>query len=227
METQAETALEVTDLRTRRPYRIPIEHDAIRATELAKIGDDAEGEGLASYDPALVNTASCMSAITYIDGERGVLRYRGYPIEQLPGAVRYLDVAHLLIRGELPVGSEGRDWADAVGTGADLPEPITRLVETFPPDAHPMSVLLAAWSALGAYRGASAAVDDPSARAAEVPRFLGSIVALVGLVFRHRTGRPLAGPAVAETDHATRLYRELFPDVGAPDPASSMRSIAC
>lgn len=206
-------------MRTRRAYRIPIEWDAIRATDLSNIRDDArQAHGLASYDPALVNTASCTSAITFIDGDRGVLRYRGYPIEQLPGRVRFLDVAYLLIHGELPGGIEARDWAAAVSSGADLPGAITSMVAGFPAEAHPMGVLLAAWSALGAYREASKAVDDPTVRAAEVPRFLGSIAALVGLVVRHRTGRPLASPAASKADYSTRFYRELFPGEAPPDP---------
>jgi citrate synthase len=214
-----DATLEIVDRRTRRSFQIPIDRGAIRATDLARIRRErSDDHGLASYDPALVNTAACISAITYIDGDRGILRYRGYPIEQLAGNVRYLDVAYLLIHGELPDELGAAAWSADVAAGADLPPAIERLVETFPPDAHPMGVLQAAWSALGTYRDGARSVDDAAARTLEIPRFLGAIGALVGLVFRHRTGRPLAAPTGAQTDHAARLYRDLFPEAGEPDP---------
>jgi citrate synthase len=203
-------ALEVRDLRTGEDYRLDVGRGAIRATDLLRIrAGDPEPEGLVSYDPAFMNTASCASSITYIDGDKGILRYRGYPIEEIAGRVPFLDVAWLLVHGELPTAAESADWAAAVADASDLPADIARLIETFPADAHPMSVLLAAWSALGAYRPDAKAVDDRARRDAEVPRFLGSIAAVVGLVFRHRTGRePSAAPA--DADYATRLLADVF-----------------
>ena len=206
-------SLDIHDRRTGRRYDVAIVDDAIRATDLATIvTDDPSADGLVSYDPALLNTASCRSAITFIDGDRGILRYRGYPIEDLAERLPFLDVAYLLIHGELPDADAVTGWAAAVQAGsAELPDPIVELVATFPQDAHPMTVLLTAWSALGAYRPASHAADDAPVRDRETPVFLGLISALVALVVRHRTGRPLrAGPPIRP--YAADLLAQLFPE---------------
>jgi citrate synthase len=215
----AETGeLEVRDSRTGADYRMKIADGAIRATDLGAIRDGGpDPTGLVSYDPAFINTASCRSAITYIDGDLGILRYRGYPIEELVGRLPFLDVAWLLIHGELPDAAASAEWASQVEASAELPAPIARLVETFPEDAHPMSVLLAAWSALGAYRPEAKDIDDAAARAAEVPRFLGWIASLVAMIYRHRVGGPIDATAPAG-DYATRLLGLMFPERGTPDP---------
>jgi citrate synthase len=205
--------LDVHDRRTGRIYELSVTDGAIRATDLAQIV--ADGEQLMSYDPAFVNTASCRSGITFIDGDRGVLRYRGYPIEELAGRVPFLDVAHLLIQGQLPDAAAAGAWTANVAGQDPLPQGINELVATFPVDAHPMSVLLAAWSALGAYRPDAKDVDDPAKRLAEVPRFIAWIAAAVSLVFRHRTGRPLAPPPV-DGDFAARLLGAMFPEQTKP-----------
>jgi citrate synthase len=204
-------SLEVRDTRTASEYHLPIVDNAIRAAELGSIRThDADAEGLLSYDPAFMNTASCRSAITFIDGDRGILRYRGYPIEQLAEQRSFLDVARLLIHGELPSPAESETWAGAVEAGDEIPPEIVDLVATFPPQAHPMTVLLAAWSALAAYRWGRKSSDDPTARDAEVPVFLGLAASLVALVFRHRTGAPLRIERVAG-DFPTRLLGGMFP----------------
>jgi citrate synthase len=206
-------SLDIRDRRTGQRYDVAIVDDSIRATDLAAIrGDGESADGLVSYDPAFLNTASCRSAITFIDGDRGILRYRGYAIEDLAERLPFLDVAYLLIHGELPDAAAANDWAEAVQAGsAELPDPIVDLVGTFPQDAHPMTVLLAAWSALGAYRRASRAADVATVRDRETPVFLGLIAALVALVVRHRTGRPLrAGPHIRP--YAADLLGQLFPE---------------
>jgi citrate synthase len=210
--------LDVRDRRSGHENQLPISDGAIRATDIEQITVDATDAGLVSYDPAFNNTASCRSAITYIDGDKGILRYRGYPIEQLVGRISQLDIAWLLIHGELPSAGDSAAFDKAVADASALPEPIVRLVETFPADAHPMAVLLAAWSALGAYHPEAKAVDDAAARAAAVPGFLGQMASLTALVFRHRTGRPTAQPAVSG-DYAQRLLMGMFPEKGVPDPA--------
>jgi citrate synthase len=212
--TAGSSMLDVRDRRTGREHELDIIDGAIRATDLLALGDPATGTpGLMSYDPAFMNTASCRSAITFVDGAAGILRYRGYPIEQLAERVSFLDVARLLIDGELPDQTKSAAWAGEVAGGWELPDQIVRLVETFPPDAHPMAVLLAAWSALGAYRSESKAVGDAAAREREVPRMLGSVAALTALIFRHRTGRPVAAAATdATTDYAGRLLGSMFPE---------------
>ena len=214
-----DAALQAHDTRTGRDYRIDIEDGAIRATALSRILDkEGDGSGLLSYDPAFMNTASCRSAITFIDGDQGILRYRGYPIQELAGTVSFLDVAHLLIHGDLPGTEASRAWAAEVSASAELPAEVARLVETFPPDAHPMAVLLSAWSALAAYRPEVRRVDDTEARRAELPRFFGSMVSLAGLIHRRRTGRPAAGAVAAPSGGlAERLFVELFPEQ-APEP---------
>jgi citrate synthase len=211
--------LRVYDERSGREFELAVKDGAIRATDLEQITPDADaGDGLVSYDPAFLNTASCRSAITYIDGDNGILRYRGYPIEDIVERVPFLDVAFLLIKGELPTADESAAFASAVTATTELPEPITRLVATFPDDAHPMAVLLAAWSALGAYRPTAKRVGDAAARNEEVPRFLGWIASLAALVFRHRTGRPLETTG-GSGDYATRLLELMFPEKGTPEPA--------
>src|SRR5207248_3472527 len=145
-----EETLSVVDNRTGRRYEIPIRDGAIAATDLQKITTDGAGTGVLSYDPAFLNTASCRSAITYIDGDRGILLYRGYPIEELAERRSFLDVAWLLINGELPDTAESAAFAEAVRKGSELPAGVTRLIESFPREAHPMAVLLSAVAALGA-----------------------------------------------------------------------------
>jgi citrate synthase len=210
--------LDVRDRRSGHEYQLPISDGAIRATDIEQITVDEADTGLVSYDPAFNNTASCRSAITYIDGDKGILRYRGYPIEQLVGRISQLDIAWLLIHGELPLATDSAAFDTAVADASALPESIMRLVETFPADAHPMAVLLAAWSALGAYHPEAKAVDDAAARSAAVPGFLGQMASLTALVFRHRTGRPTAQPSVSG-DYAQRLLMGMFPEKGVPDPA--------
>ncbi|HEU4671824.1 MAG TPA: citrate/2-methylcitrate synthase [Candidatus Limnocylindrales bacterium] len=220
----AASVLQVRDGRTGREHELAIADGAIRATDLLGIGEPhTDHPGLMSYDPAFMNTASCRSAITYIDGDAGILRYRGYPIEQLAERLNHLDVAWLLINGELPDAATSADWAADVAGASELPREIVNLVATFPADAHPMAVLLAAWSALGAFHPEAKSVDDAAARDREVPRFLGSIASLVALVFRHRTGRPLDAPDTeADADYAARLLGAMFPE----SPNRSNRALA-
>jgi citrate synthase len=214
--------LRIQDRRTDREYVLPIDDGAIHATDLDRITAPAAGadraEGLVSYDPGFANTACCRSSITFIDGDQGILRYRGYPIEQVAGRVSFLDVAWLLIHGELPTVAESAGFAATVEAVPELPAPITAIVDSFPSDAHPMSVLLSAWSALSAYRAEAKQVDDEAVRMAEVPHFPAWIAALTSLVFRHRTGRPRA-PSAISGSYSARLLGSMFPEKGVPDAA--------
>jgi citrate synthase len=220
--TEKADELRIHDGRTDRDYVLPIEAGAIHASDLDKIAAPRAGtdgvEGLVSYDPGFANTACCRSAITFIDGDQGILRYRGYPIEQVAGRVSFLDVAWLLIHGELPTRVESDGFAAAVDAASELPAPITAIVESFPRDAHPMSVLLSGWSALSAYRAEAKQVDDEAVRMAEVPRFLAWIAALTALVFRHHTGRPHPPEAISGP-YSARLLQSMFPERGVPDTA--------
>jgi citrate synthase len=219
-QTEAPGALEIRDSRTGRDYRIPIEDAAIRARDLGQIHVAADDHGVLSYDPAFLNTASCRSAITYIDGDRGILQYRGYAIEELAEGRSFLDVAWLLIHGELPTPAEAESFAAAVRAASVLPARVDDLVSSFPRGAHPMTMLMSAVAAMAAYRPDAKNVDDATARSAEIPRFLGSTSALAGLVMRHFQGRPLDLPP-ATADYARTLAANLFADGSdyAPDPA--------
>jgi len=127
----ADETLTVTDNRTGRRYEVPIRDGAIAATDLQKITSDGPGSGLLSYDPAFLNTASCRSAITFIDGERSILRYRGYPVEELAERSSFLEVAYLLIHGDLPDPTQHRQWVDAITHHTLLHENIKKLIDAF------------------------------------------------------------------------------------------------
>src|SRR6516164_922560 len=134
--------LQVTDSRTGRSYELPITDGAIRAIDLRQIKVSSDDFGLLSYDPAFLNTASCRSAITFIDGEKGILRYRGYPIEELARRVSFLDVAFLLLRGELPDKQESAAWASQITNHTYVHENVKKFIDGFHYDAHPMGILV-------------------------------------------------------------------------------------
>src|ERR1700686_1476345 len=143
--------LTVTDNRTGRRYEIPIRGGAIAAADLQKITSDGSGSGLLSYDPAFLNTASCRSAITFIDGERRILGYRGYPVEELAERSSFLEVAYLLIHGELPDPTQHREWVQAITHHTLLHENIKKLIDGFHHDAHPMWILAATVAPLSTF----------------------------------------------------------------------------
>src|SRR5213080_4007405 len=146
-----EETLSVVDNRTGRRYEIPIRDGAIAATDLQKITTDGAGTGVLSYDPAFLNTAACRSAITYIDGDRGILRYRGYPIEELAEQATFLEVAYLLGEGELPTRDQLEQWTEAIKSHTYVHTNITKFLEGFRFDAHPMGVLLGVVGALSTF----------------------------------------------------------------------------
>ena len=143
----AET-LTIVDNRTGREYTVPIVDGTIRATDLEQIGAVEGDHGLMSYDPAFLNTAACRSAITYIDGDAGILRYRGYPIEQVAESATFLETAYLLHEGELPTAAQLRAWEDDVRGHTYVHTNVTKFLEGFRYDAHPMGMLLASVGAL-------------------------------------------------------------------------------
>ena len=167
--------LSVTDNRTGKRYEIPIEDGAIRATELRKIKVAEDDFGLMSYDPAFLNTASCRSAITYIDGDAGILRYRGYPIEQLAERSTYLETAYLLLFGELPTAAELAAWVDEITHHTFVHESMKRLMEAFRYDAHPMGMLVSSIAALSTYYPEAAQVDDPQSRLVQAKRLIAKV----------------------------------------------------
>src|SRR6201999_4334829 len=157
--TASET-LTITDNRTGRTYEVPIEDGTIRALALRDIKVDDEDFGLMTYDPAFMNTASCRSAITYIDGDKGILEYRGYPIEQLAEHSSYLEVAYLLIHGELPTQQQLDEWDHLIPIHTFVHENVKEFMQGFRYDAHPMGMLLASVGALSTFYPEAAAIKD-------------------------------------------------------------------
>src|SRR6266536_130829 len=186
--------LQVTDGRTGRRYVIPIRDGAIHATDLRQI-KMTDGDGwLLSYDPAFLNTASCRSAITFIDGERGILRYRGYPIEELAEQRSFLDVAHLLINGELPDKAEAEEWIEQITHHTFIHENIKKFIDGFHHDAHPMGILVGTVGALSTFYPDAKAIFDQEQRAEQIVRLIAKLPTLAAFAYRHAVGLPYAYP---------------------------------
>ena len=188
------SSLTVTDNRTGRQYEIPIEDETIRATELRKIKISDDDFGLMTYDPAFMATASCRSAITYIDGDRGILEYRGYPIEQLAEKSSYLEVAYLLIHGELPTAKQLEDWDHLITIHTFVHENVKEFMQGFRYDAHPMGMLLASVGALSTFYPEAAQIKDPESRYIQVIRLLAKMPTLAAFAYRHNRGMPYVYP---------------------------------
>ncbi len=188
------SSLTVTDNRTGRQYEIPIEDETIRATELRKIKIQDDDFGLMTYDPAFMATASCRSSITYIDGDRGILEYRGYPIEQLAEKSSYLEVAYLLIHGELPNAKQLQDWDHLITIHTFVHENVKEFMQGFRYDAHPMGMLLASVGALSTFYPEAAQIKDPESRYIQVIRLLAKMPTLAAFAYRHNRGMPYVYP---------------------------------
>jgi citrate synthase len=186
--------LTVTDNRTGRTYELPIEYGSIRATDLRKIRVDDEDFGLMAYDPAYMNTAECKSTITYIDGDKGILEYRGYPIEQLAEQSSYLEVAYLLIYGELPSAERLEWWKYRISRHLFLHNSMVELIQAFRYDAHPMGILISAVAAMSTLHPDSKNIDDPAVREKQIWRIIGQIPTIAAFAYRHRIGRPFNQP---------------------------------
>jgi citrate synthase len=186
--------LTITDNRTGKQYEIPIEDETIRATELRKIKVNDDDFGLMTYDPAFMATASCRSSITYIDGDKGILEYRGYPIEQLAEKSNYLEVAYLLINGELPTKAQFEEWEHDITIHTFVHENIKEFMQGFRYDAHPMGMLLASVGALSTFYPEAAAIKDEQNRYIQVIRLLAKMPTLAAFSFRHNQGKPYVYP---------------------------------
>jgi len=192
-ETMTDT-LTVTDNRTGRTYEIPIADGTIRATDLRqiKVGDD--DFGLMTYDPAFMNTASCRSAITYLDGDNGILRYRGYPIEQLAEHSTFSEVAYLLLEGELPSSSQLEKWNADLAAEAGVDDSVRRVVQGFAKDAHPMTILLSAVGALGTLYPDAKDIGDADSQYRQVVRLNAKVPTLGAWAYRHNQGGDFVEP---------------------------------
>ncbi len=190
----ATETLTVTDNRTSRTYELPIVDETIHATDLRKIKVHEDDFGLMSYDPAYLNTASTRSSITFIDGDEGILRYRGYPIEELAQQSTYLEVAYLLIHGELPTEDELAQWTHEITHHTFVHENVKRLMEGFRYDAHPMGMLVSVVAALSTFYPEASKVGDPEVRMKQVYRLIAKVPTIAAFSYRHNLGLPYVYP---------------------------------
>ena len=186
--------LTVTDNRTGKTYEIPITDGTIPAPKLREIKVDEEDFGLMSYDPAFLNTASCRSAITYIDGDKGILEYRGYPIEQLAEQSTYLEVAYLLVHGELPTNAQLEEWTHQLTIHTFVHENVKSFIQGFRHDAHPMGMLLGSVGALSTFYPDANQIKDEEVRYSHVIRLIAKMPTLAAFAFRHSMGQPYVYP---------------------------------
>jgi citrate synthase len=186
--------LTITDNRTGHNYTLPVENGTIRAMDLRKIKTDPEDFGLMTYDPAFMNTASCRSAITFIDGDKGILRYRGYPIDVLAQHCTYLEVAYLLLFGELPNASQLKSWVDDITHHTMLHETTKKFMEGFRYNAHPMAMLVSTVAALSTIYPDAKNVHDPANRLLQIKRLIGKMPSIAAMSYRHNVGFPYIYP---------------------------------
>jgi citrate synthase len=190
----ASDSLTITDNRTGKTYEVPIEHNTIKALDLRKIKTDPEDFGLMAYDPAYTNTASCKSKITYIDGDKGILRYRGYPIEQLAEKSTYLETAYLLVKGELPKPSHLTAFDQNIRHHTIIHENIKKFIDGFHYDAHPMGILVGTVGALSTFYPDAKRIFDPESRRIQTHRLIAKMPTIAAFAYRHSIGMPYAYP---------------------------------
>jgi len=187
-------ALTLTDQRNEKTYEAPIENGTIRAMDLRKIKTDPEDFGLMTYDPAFMNTASCKSSITFIDGDKGILRYRGYDIEALAEKCTYLQVAYLLLNGELPTPEQDKAWTYEITHHTMLHESTKHFIDGFRYDAHPMGILVSTLAALSTVYPEAKNVHDAAIRQKQIVRLIAKMATLAAYSYRHRQGQPYIHP---------------------------------
>ncbi len=190
----ADETLTITDNRTGQEYTVPIVDGTIRATDLRQISAADGDGGLMSYDPAYLNTASCRSTITYIDGDAGILRYRGYPIEELAEDASFLETAYLLFEGELPTAAQLREFEETVRFHTYVHTNVQKFLEGFRYDAHPMGMLLGAVGALSTFYPDAKQIGDVESRRLQRIRLLAKLPTIAAFVFRHARGLPYVLP---------------------------------
>jgi citrate synthase len=181
-------SLSITDNRTGRTYEVPIENGCIDPTTLRDIKVSEDDFGLMSYDPAFKNTASCVSRITFIDGDKGILQYRGYPIEQLAEGSTYLETAYLILHGELPTAKQLEQWTYHITNHTLLHEEIRKFIDGFHYDAHPMSILQSTVGALSAFYPEARNIRDPEVRRRQIYRLIAKMPTIAAFAYRHSLG---------------------------------------
>jgi citrate synthase len=193
-EAAAEGTLTVTDSRTGKTYELPIVDGAIRTLDLRQIKTGPGDFGLMGYDPAFQNTASCRSSITFIDGDKGILRYRGYPIEELAARHSFLEVAQLLLTGELPTPDQHLEWVGEITNHTFIHESIKKFIDGFHHDAHPMGMLVSAVGALSTFYPEAKQIHDPEVRHRQIVRLIAKMPTLAAFAYRHAMGLYYAYP---------------------------------
>ena len=205
----AKDALSLVDQRTQAACEIPIQDGAIRAMDLRQFKTGPDDFGLMTYDPAFMNTASCRSAITFIDGDKGILRYRGYPIEQLAEKCTFLEVAYLILFGELPTAPQLKDWRAEITLHTMLHETTKKFLEGFRYDAHPMGMLASTVAALSTVYPESRHVLDPKVRGLQIKRLIGKMPTIAAYTYRHSLGYPYVYPD-NDLDYAANFMNMLW-----------------
>jgi len=190
----AKDSLTITDNRTGQSYELPIQEGAIKAIDLRKIKTGPEDFGLMTYDPAFTNTASCQSQITFIDGDKGILNYRGYPIEELAEKSTFLETAYLILNGELPTKDQHDHWVYNITHHTMVHENIKGLLDGFRYDAHPMGMLMSTVAALSTFYPEAKDVRDKEVRRNEIFRLIAKVPTLAAFSYRHLMGLPYAYP---------------------------------
>jgi len=199
-------SITVTDNRNGQTYEIDVKDDSIRALDLRQIKVHSSDFGMMSYDPAFMNTAACASSITFIDGEKSILRYRGYPIEELAEKSTFLECAYLLIYGELPTADELEHWTNRIMRHTYIHENLVQIIESFRYDAHPMGILISSVAAMSTFHPEARQVHDPEVREKEIWRILGKLPTIAAFAYRVRIGRPHNYPDISRGYTGNFLY---------------------
>ena len=189
-----ENTLTITDNRTNKTYTVPVDNGTIRAMDLRQIKTASDDFGLMTYDPAFNNTAACISRITYIDGDKGILRYRGYPIETLAEKSTYLETAYLILHGELPTKSQLSDWAYHISHHTFIHESTKKFLDGFHYDAHPMGMLISTIAALSTFYPDAKDIFNEESRRKQTYRLIGKMPTLAAFAYRHSLGMPYSYP---------------------------------
>ncbi len=217
--------LSITDTRTGKQYEIKVEEGVIRAADLRAIKTDQADQGLLAFDPGLTSTAVCHSTITFIDGEAGILRYRGYPIEQIAEKSTYEAVAYLLLFGELPDVAQLATWKASLGAEMTVPEQLPRFMDAFPQTANPMSMLMSAAAALSAIYPDARTVATQEERLVHARRLIAQMPILAAYAFRRTRGQSYVNPDPSATFGANMLRMFFKPDNSPNFGASMLRRL--
>ncbi len=185
-------SLTITDNRNQKQHELPIENNCIWANDLQRIKDGEKG--LMSYDPALLNTAACKSAITFIDGDKGILRYRGYPIEELAEKKSYLEVAYLILQGELPTAEQKSEWEEEIKRHLNVSSSINNMICALPQNSHPMSLFTTALASISCLNSDARRVSEVESRQLQIVRLIAKVTTLAAWGYRHKMGLPAILP---------------------------------